>query len=146
MHTSVIAEHRHYNGLPSSHILLAKSPLHDVLVAPEDNTWLQLSGVDERVDPTINERIQLHRSMVGWRILDLLISANISHVTVNEIILPLQILDDHLGLSRDPPMTMLEAYIKMCFSNVQRILRNEILNRRCWQLKESASGDPTMQS
>ena len=74
------------------------------------------------MDPAIDERVQLHWPMVGWRILDLLISADISHVIVSEIIPPLRVLNDHLGSSRDPLMTMLEAYIGMCYSNVQGIL------------------------
>ena len=83
------------------------------------------------MDPTINERIQLHGPMVGSRILDLLISADKSHVTINEIILPMQIMNDHLGLSRDPPMIVLDAYLGMCLSNVKGILMKEILKRRC---------------
>ena len=83
------------------------------------------------MDPAIDERVQLHRPMVSWWVLDLLISADISHATVSEIIPPLRILNDNLGLLRDPPMTMLEAYIGMCFSNVQRILGDEILSRQC---------------
>ena len=74
------------------------------------------------MDPAIDERVQLHWPMVGWRILDLLISADISHVIVSEIIPPVRVLNDHLGSSRDPPMTMVEAYIGMCYSNVQGIL------------------------
>ena len=70
--------------------------------------------------------------MVGWRILDLLISVDNSHVIVSEIIPPLQIINDHLGLSRDPLMTMLDAYLGMCLSNVKGILRKEILNKQCW--------------
>ena len=63
------------------------------------------------MDPTINEGVQLHGPMVGWRILDLLISVDQSHMTVSEIILPMQIMIDQLELSRDPPMTMLDAYL-----------------------------------
>ena len=132
MHTSVISEHGHYNGLPSSHILPAKSPLRDVLVAPEDSAKLGLSSESECVDPAIDERIQLHWPMVGWQILDLLISADISQVIVSEIIPLVRVLNDHLGSSRDPLMTMLESYIGMCFSNVQGILGDEILSKRCW--------------
>ena len=79
------------------------------------------------MDPTINERIQLHGPMVGWQILDLLISTDESHVTISEIILPMQIMNDHLGLSRDSLMTMLDAYLGMCLSNVEGIL----MKRRC---------------
>ena len=74
------------------------------------------------MDPAIDEQVQLHWPMVGWQILDLLISVDISHVIVSEIIPLVRILNDHLGSSRDPPMTMLEAYIAMCYSNVQGIL------------------------
>ena len=49
--------------------------------------------------------------MVGWRILDLLFSADISQVIVSEIVPPVRVRNDHLGTSRDPPMTMLNAYI-----------------------------------
>ena len=69
--------------------------------------------------------------MFGWRILDLLISIDNLHVTVSEIIPPLRIINDHLGLSRDTPMTVLDAYLGMCLSNVKGILRKEILKRRC---------------
>ena len=74
------------------------------------------------MDPAIDERVQLHWPMVGWRILDLLISADISHMIVSEIIPLVQVLNDHLGSSRDPLMTILEAYIGMCYSNVQGVL------------------------
>ena len=58
-------------------------------------------------------------------------SADNSHLTVSEIIPPMQIMNDHLGLSRDPPMIVLDAYLGMCLSNVKGILRKEILKRRC---------------
>ena len=74
------------------------------------------------MDLAIDELVQLHWPMVGWRILDLLISADISHVIVSEMIPPVRVFNDHLGSSRDPSMTMLEAYIGMCYSNVQGIL------------------------
>ena len=74
------------------------------------------------MDPAIDKREQLHWSMVGWRILDLLFSANISQVIVSEIIPPVRVRNDHLGSSRDPPMTMVEAYIGMCYCNVMGIL------------------------
>ena len=83
------------------------------------------------MDPIINEQIQLHGPMVGWQIFDLLISADDSHVTISEIIPPLRIINDHLGLSRNPLMTMLDAYLGMCWSNVKGIMRKEILKRRC---------------
>ena len=83
------------------------------------------------MDPAIDERIQLHRPMVGWWILDLLISADISHVIVSEITPLVRVLNDHLGSSRDPPMIMLEAYIGMCYNNVQRILGVEVLSKQC---------------
>ena len=70
--------------------------------------------------------------MVGWQILDLLIFADNSYMTISEIIPPLRIINDHLGLSRDPSMIVLDAYLGMCLSNVKGILRKEILNRRCW--------------
>ena len=74
------------------------------------------------MDPVIDEREQLHWPMVGWRILDLLFSADISQVIVSEIIPPVQVRNDHLGTSRDPAMTMLNAYIgTWCYSNVRLI-------------------------
>ena len=74
------------------------------------------------MDPAIDEREQLHWPMVGWRILDLLFSTDISQVIVSEIIPPVRVRNDHLGTSRDPPMTMLNAYIgTWCYSNVRLI-------------------------
>ena len=73
------------------------------------------------MDLAIDEREQLHWPMVGWRILDLLFFADISQVIVSEIIPPMRVRNDHLGTSRDPPMTMLKAYIKRCYSNVKLI-------------------------
>ena len=67
-------------------------------------------------------------------------------MTVSEIILPMQIMNDHYELSRDPPMTVLNAYLEMFLSNVKGILMKEILKRRCWKVKDSASGDPPMVS
>ena len=122
MHTIVISEYGQYNGLPSSHILPPKSLLREVLVASEDSPGLGLSSEGESVDPAIDEQEQLHWPMVGWRILDLLISADISQVIVSEIIPPVRVLNDHLGSSKDPPMTILEAYIGMWYSNVKGIL------------------------
>ena len=74
------------------------------------------------MDPAIDEQEQLHWSMVGWRILDLLLSADISQVIVRVIIPPLRVGYDHLESSRDPPMTMVEAYIEMFYCNVMEIL------------------------
>ena len=74
------------------------------------------------MDPAINEQEHLHWPMVGWRILDLLFSVDISQVIVSEIIPPVRVRSDHLGTSRDPPMTMLKAYIgTWCYSNVRLI-------------------------
>ena len=67
-------------------------------------------------------------------------------MTISEIILPMQIMNDHLGVSRDPPMTVLNAYLGMCLSNVKEILMKEILKRWCWKMKDSASRDPPMVS
>ena len=110
MDIGVHIEERENYGLSSSHILPTQSPLADFLVAPEDSAWLQFPGVNELVDPTINEGVQLHGSMVSWRILDLFISADQSYVIVSEIILPMQIMTDQLGLSSDPLMIVLDAY------------------------------------
>ena len=73
------------------------------------------------MDPVIDEREQLYWPMVGWRILDLLFSIDISQVIVSEIIPPVRVCNDRLGTSRDPPMTMLKAYIGRCYSNVKLI-------------------------
>ena len=73
------------------------------------------------MDSVIDEREQLHWPMVGWRILDLLFSTDISHVIVSEIIPPVRVRNDHLETLRDPPMTMLKAYIGRCYSNVKLI-------------------------
>ena len=74
------------------------------------------------MDPAIDEREQLHWPMVGWRILDLLFSADISQVIVSEIILHVRVRNDHLETSKDPPMTMQNAYIETwCYSNVKLI-------------------------
>ena len=74
------------------------------------------------MDPAIDEREQLHWSMVSWRILDLLLFADISQVIVSEIIPPERARNVHLGSSRDPPMTLVEANIELCYSNVKGIL------------------------
>ena len=84
------------------------------------------------MDPTVDERIQLHKPMVGWWILDLLISTDNSHVAVSEIFHKMQIMDDHLELSRDPLMIVVDAYLEMCLSTVKGILMKEILKRQCW--------------
>ena len=41
---------------------------------------------------------------------------------VSEIILPMQIMTNQLGLSRDPLMTVLDAYLEIWLSNMKGIL------------------------
>ena len=105
----VHGEVRKKDGLLSCHILPGQSSLANILVVAENNVWLRFPNVLECVDPIVNEGVHLHGSMVVWRILDLLISVEQSNVTVSEIILPKQYRADVMGLSRDPPMIVLDA-------------------------------------
>ena len=61
------------------------------------------------MDPAVNEGVQLRGPMVTWWILDLLTFAEQSDVTISEIILPKQYIANLLGLSRDPPMIVVDA-------------------------------------
>ena len=116
--TAVHGEVKENDGLPSCHNLLGQSPLVDILIAVENNVWLRFLSVYERVDLVVNEGIQLHRPMVTWRILDLLISIEQLDVTISEIILPKQYRADVMGLSRDPPMIVLDAKFGLWLSIV----------------------------
>lgn len=62
----------------------------------------------EGLDPTVDEGVQLHGSMVTWWILDLLISAEQPKTSMSNILLEKQYIVQQLGLSGDLPMTLLQ--------------------------------------
>ena len=90
MDTAFHGEVRNNNGLASCHILLGQSSFVDILAVEENNARLRVTSEYESMDSFVNEGIQLHGPKVVCLILDLLIFAEQSDVTISEIILPKQ--------------------------------------------------------